>query len=308
MTGRCKDPRGVTGTTENAPWLGLAFGTLCAVIWGVQAVVSRQSVLDGLTTGDVAVLRLLTSGLLLLPLALKNRPFPVGRLGWRRALVLTALAGTPYSLVLVGGVAFAPALHSAVLAAGLIPVISAGLAFFVLRERPSASKIIGLCLVVVGIGVFAREALALAPAREGAWRGDLLFVLSAAMWSLFGLLARRWAIDAVATTVTICVLSLLTLPIWIGFFPLRLATVAPSAIVLQALYQGVLVGVVSLFLYARTVALLGVMRASLFSSLLPGVTALAGFVLLGEIPTTSEMIGTLIVMGGMFLAFRSNAA
>src|SRR4051812_6855317 len=292
----------------NAPWLGFAFGISCAVIWGVQAVVSRQSVIDGLTTGDVAIIRLLTSGLLLLPFALKDRPFPVGRLGWGRALVLTALAGTPYSLVLVGGVAFAPALHSAVLASGLIPLFSSGLAFLVLKERPSAFKIIGLALVIIGIGVFSREALALAPAREGAWRGDLLFVLSAAMWSLFGLFARRWAIDAVAATVTICVLSLLTLPVWAGFFPLRLATVAPSAIVLQALYQGVLVGVVSLFLYARTVALFGVIRASLFSSLLPGVTAFAGFLLLGEVPSMFEIIGTLIVMSGMFLVFRSNGA
>jgi len=297
-----------TGDAGNTLWLGFAFGLSCAVIWGVQAVISRQSVIDGLTTGDVAIIRLLTSGLLLLPLALRNRPFPVGRLGWGRALVLTALAGTPYSLVLVGGVAFAPALHSAVIASGLIPLFSAALAFMVLKERPTASKIIGLGVVVIGIGVFSREALALAPAREGAWRGDLLFVLSAAMWSLFGLLARRWAIDAIAATMTICVLSLLTLPVWAGFFPLRLASVAPSAIVLQALYQGVLVGVVSLFLYARTVALLGVTRASLFSSLLPGVTAFAGFLLLGEVPSISEIVGTVIVMSGMFLVFRSNGA
>ena len=69
-----------------------------------------------------------------------------------------------------------------------------------------------------------------------------------------------------------------------------------------------LVGVVSLFLYARTVALVGVIRASLFSSLLPGVTAFAGFLLLGEVPSMFEIIGTLIVMSGMFLVFRSNGA
>jgi drug/metabolite transporter (DMT)-like permease len=304
MTGLRRADR--SGEKIQPVWLGILFGILCALIWGGQSVMSRQSVFDGMTAIDVTVVRFLTSGLLLLPFALRRcRPFPVGALGWRRALILTALAGIPYSLVLVGGVTFAPALHSAVIAAGLTPLFATALAFVVLKERPSAPKMIGLGLVIAGIWVFSREALALAPGREGAWRGDLLFALSAAMWSLFGLLARRWAIDAVMATVTIGVLSLFTLPLWVGFVPLNLDKVAPSAILLQAAYQGVLVGVISLFLFARAVALVGVMRAALFSSLLPAVAALAAYVALGETPTTSEIVGTVVVTSGMILAFRS---
>jgi drug/metabolite transporter (DMT)-like permease len=289
-------------------WLGFISGALCAIIWGVQAAVSRQSVADGLTTGDVAILRFATAGLLLLPIALRTcRPFPFGPLGWRRAAVLSILAGTPYSLVLVGGVAFAPALHSSVITPGLIPLVAAGLAYFFLNEQLATANLVGLALVTVGVGVFSWEALADAPTREGAWRGDLLFVLAAVMWGLFTLLAKRWGADAVSATATICVLSLLTLPLWAGLLPLRLVAARPSALVLQALYQGVLVGVVALFLYASTVRFLGAVRAALFLPLVPVITALTAAALLGEIPSISEVLGMLIVMAGMALALRPGA-
>ena len=61
---------GVGAGIEGTPWLGFILGALRALFWGVQAIISRQSVADGLTAGDVAVLRFATAGLLLLPVAL----------------------------------------------------------------------------------------------------------------------------------------------------------------------------------------------------------------------------------------------
>jgi drug/metabolite transporter (DMT)-like permease len=77
----------VTASSTPEPhafWKGLAFGTLCAVIWGIQAVVSRQSVADGMTAVDVTILRFVGAGIALLPFAIRLRPFPVGVLGWPR--------------------------------------------------------------------------------------------------------------------------------------------------------------------------------------------------------------------------------
>jgi drug/metabolite transporter (DMT)-like permease len=293
---------------ERSPWLGIGLGTLCALIWGGQAVISRQSVSDGLTTADVSVLRFVTAALVLLPVALRRcKPFPVGRLGWWRAIALTALAGAPYSLVLVGGVAFAPALHSAVITPGLIPLVAMGLACLVHGERPTPARLAGLALIVIGVALFSWDALTGMPAREGAWRGDLLFVLAAFMWALFGLLSKRWRADPVEVTVAICLLSVLTVPVWAGFLPMRLAQASAGAITLQALYQGLLVGVVALALYTRAVALLGAARAALFLPLVPAVTALTGAIMLGELPSGSEVLGMAVVMGGMALGLRASS-
>ncbi len=284
--------------------LGVGCGLISAVIWGVQAVVSRQSVLDGLTAGDVTILRYATAALVLLPLALgRLRPFPVGRLGWRRALILTAIIGPSYSMILVGGAHFAPALHSSVISPGLIPICTALLAWIWLGERAGRLRLAGLGLLVIGIALFSWEALQGAPTRADAWIGDLLFVLIALLWSVFGLLARRWRADAVEVTLATLILSLPLLPLVWWLLPGNLGQVAWSPILLQALYQGLLVGALALFLYTRAVEALGASRAALFLPLVPVVTALSGAVLLGEWPSVLETLGMAVAIAGMLLAF-----
>jgi drug/metabolite transporter (DMT)-like permease len=285
-------------------WKGVTCGALCALIWGIQSVVSRQSVVDGMTAADVTILRFLAASLVLLPFARRLRPFPVGRLGWRRTLVLTCLAGGPYSAILVGGSAFAPAIHTAVISPGLIPLMSALQAWLFLSEPTSRRRLIGIGIIIVGIVVFSFDAVTGAGARAGAWRGDLLFVLNATLWAAFGLLARRWNVDAVEGTTAVCMVSLVTLPLWVPFLPLRLMEASLSAVLLQAAYQGVLVGALSLILYTRCVALLGPIRASLFVPLVPIVTAGGGILLLGEQPSILEWIGMLTVIGGLAVAMN----
>jgi len=294
--------------SEAKPWLGIACGLIATLIWGIQAVVSRQSVADGLTAADVTILRFSAAALVLLPWALwRTRPFPVGALGWRRALVLTLLAGAPYSLVLIGGAAFAPALHSSIITPGLIPIFTAGLAFLLFRERAGLARLVGLLLVVVGVAIFSWDALLGAPSRAGAWIGDLLFVLTAVMWSCFGLLARRWGANAIEVTIATCLLSLLLLPVFALVLPIRLAQVGLGALALQALYQGVLVGVAALFFYTRAVALLGAARTALFLPLVPVVTALAAALLLAEWPSPAEIVGMAVVITGMTIAFTAKS-
>ncbi len=290
------------------PLTGILCGLLAAAIWGVQAVVSRQSVADGLSAADVTILRFVAAGLVLLPYALRRmRPFPVGALGWRRALILTAIIGPSYSLILVGGAHFAPALHSSVISPGLIPVCTAALAYAFLGERPGAVRLAGLGLLLLGIALFSWEAIISTPTREGAWIGDLLFVLIALLWSVFGLLARRWGADAIEVTVATCLLSAPLLPLLGLVQPINLAQVPLAAILVQALYQGVLVGALALFLYTRSVAVLGAARAALFLPLVPVVTALSGMALLGETASGLEIAGMALAIAGMVVALRARS-
>lgn len=297
------------GTTQKnaAPstLFGFACGAGAALIWGVQAVVSRQSAADGLGAVDVSVLRYITAAAVLLPFALARlKPFPVGRLGWRRALVLTLLGGAPFATVLVGGSAFAPALHTAVIGPGLIPVFTALLSFAFLRERAPPGRILGLALIVGGIGLFSWHAL-LEIGQGDTWRGDLLFVLAAAMWSVFAILAKRWRADAFDLTISLSILSLAVMPALALAVPLRLAEVGLGPIALQALYQGLLVGVASVFLYTSANQVLGAARATLFLPLVPAIAAIASAILIGEWPSAAEIAGMVVVMAGMTVAMRA---
>ena len=283
-------------------WQGFAFGSLTCLIWGIQPLVSKRAFVDGLTPVDVTLLRFLAAGLVLLPATLRARPFPVGRLGWRRACVLTIVAGAPFSLMVVGGVAFAPPLHSAVIPPGLIPVVAMALAYFVMREVPALSELASLALVVCGLVLFSYEALSGAPSREGAWLGDVIFAAAAVMWASFGFLGNRWHADPVGATAAIAILSLLSIPLWAFWQPLGLFSASLSGLALQALYQGVLVGAVSLYLYRRAVELLGPVRAALFVSPVPLVTATVDLVYLGELPSRLEASGMVAVVLGMMLS------
>jgi drug/metabolite transporter (DMT)-like permease len=287
---------------------GLAFGALCALIWGIQPIVSKISVTDGLTAADVTVLRFLAAGIVLLPAAARAPAFPVGHLGWVRAAVLSVLAGAPFSLALVGGVAFAPAFHSAVIGPALIPILAMVFGLIFLRERPGWAQLGSLALIAAGLIMFSWETFEGAPAREGAWRGDLLFALSACMWAGFGFLANRWRASSVAATAAISILSLLSVPLWAFFMPLHMFDAPLLASLLQALFQGVLVGVVALYLYTRTVALIGPLQAALFVPLTPIVTAIADLLYLGEQPSIAEMVGMVAVIAGMGLCIAAPRA
>lgn len=292
--------------TSRAQWLGILCGLLTALIWGVQSVVSRHAMLIDLTPADVTILRFVSAAAVLLPWALRHmRPFPVGSLGWPRAWVMALLIGPLYSLILVAGASFAPALHSSIISPGLIPVFTALLIFLVTGERAGRMRLAGLGIIVLGIGIFSRDALAMAPSRPDAWIGDLLFVLIAFLWAIFGLLARRWNVSSLEVTAASCILSVPLLVIVALALPIHMARVPFVELLLQALYQGVLVGVVALYLYARTVEMLGAARATLFLPLVPIATATASALLLAEVPSPTEIVGMAIVVGGMLVAFRS---
>lgn len=292
--------------TSRAQWLGILCGLLTAIIWGVQSVVSRHAMLIDLTPADVTILRFTSAAAVLLPWALRHmRPFPVGSLGWPRAWVMALLIGPLYSLILVGGAAFAPALHSSIISPGLIPVFTALLIFLVTGERAGRMRLIGLGIIVLGIGIFSRDALAMTPSRPDAWIGDLLFVLIAFLWAIFGLLARRWGVSSLEVTAASCLLSVPLLAIVALALPIHMARAPFAELLLQALYQGVLVGVVALYLYARSVATLGAARATLFLPLVPVATAAASALLLAEVPSPTEIVGMGIVVSGMLIAFRS---
>jgi drug/metabolite transporter (DMT)-like permease len=281
--------------------VGTGLALACALLWGVQAVVSRQSVRDGLSAADVTVLRFGAAGLALLPVALKQGwPFPVGALGWRRGLVLTALAGAPYSWIIIAGAQFAPTYHAGIVGPAMIPVFATGLAWIVLHETPGRVRLVGLGLILAGLMLFGGQSFA-----GDAWRGDAMYLWAALMWALYGLLSRIWRVDAVGTTAAICVLSMATLPAWLLFLPSHLGQAAFSAMALQALYQGLLVGALSLFFYTKAIELIGPVTVTLFLPLNPIVASLAGGLLLGEWPSLIQATGMAIAVAGLTVALRN---
>ena len=72
----------------------------------------------------------------------------------------------------------------------------------------------------------------------------------------------------------------------------------------QGAFQGVLLGVVSIFVYTRAVASLGAQETALFTAAVPCITTVLAVFLLGEMPSSAALLGVFTVTAGMAIALR----
>lgn len=102
---------------------GILYGLITAVIWGGFITVSRQGIGAGLQADDLAFLRYLSAGILLLPWLLRNQPASLAGVGWPRGIVLTLLAGPLFVIIGASGYLFAPLAHGAVIQLGTLTLV-----------------------------------------------------------------------------------------------------------------------------------------------------------------------------------------
>jgi drug/metabolite transporter (DMT)-like permease len=287
---------------------GLAFGLLATVIWGGFLVVSRYGVGAGLRVTDLAFLRYLTAGLILLPWLLRHSPYRLAGVGWRKGASLAFLAGPLFIIVGASGYRFAPLAHAAVIQLGMLTLVSMLFTALVLGERPTLKRLAGLAIVVAGLAVTAGPGLL--RGSSTAWIGDLLFALAGSMWALFSVLQRRWGVAPLAATAVVSVLSAVVYaPVYLATEGLRIfGTISPTVLLVEIVAQGVLSGVVALFAFSRAVQDLGASRAALFPALSPGVAILLGIPVTGEVPSLIQLTGLAILTMGLVVAVRGNQA
>jgi drug/metabolite transporter (DMT)-like permease len=285
--------------------LAVGAGLVAMLLYAGQFVLSRWSIQRTLSLWDLAAIRFTAAGLLLLPVVLRHGLADAAGVGWGRSLVLTITAGGPYTLIMFAGLAYAPAGHGAVIIPGVTPVVSTVLVWLWEGERPWRWRVVGLALVVLGLVLVGWPGVSGA-AGEGAWLGDLLFLVAGVLWGVFTALARRWRVEPLRATAMVWTLALAYVPIYALVAGPRLLEAPGGEVLFQALYQGVGVAVLALILYAWAIRVLGAPRAALFMPLVPVLGMLLAVPVLGEIPAAVQLVGIAAVSAGMTLAaFRA---
>jgi drug/metabolite transporter (DMT)-like permease len=279
--------------------LAIVYGIVVALIWAGQPVVSKLGYRVSLTAVDQTFLRYAVSGLLILPFVLRRGVGDAFGLGWRRAFLLMLTAGPLYSLVLIGGLNWAPASHSALIYPALTPVFSLLLVKAV-TGRAERYSIAGLLLLVVGVVLIGASNVIHHPGVQAAstWRGDLLFVLAALMWALYILFIRKWQakpLVAVGIVQMSAVFYVLPYLLWKG---LTVFQAEPAQIALQAVYHGIVVSIGAVTLFNLAIRDLGA-RASMFTALVPLFGVVLSVTLLGEPATLPIVLGTAAIVAGL---------
>jgi drug/metabolite transporter (DMT)-like permease len=295
-------PRRFTLDTQTETW-GYFCGCVLALGASLSFATARAGIINGLTPSDLILMRFSVAGVVLLPLLLRWGLPTLAGIGWRRGLILTVLGGPAFALKQMGGYAFAPLAHGAVIHPASVTILSTGIAAALLGERLSRGHLIGAGLVIGGIVLISWQGLH-AATGVGSWVGDLLFFASAVLWAGFTVLIRHWRLPAIRVIAVVSVLSLLVvLPSYLAWYGLEhLRARPPLPMAMQALVQGLLQGIVALTAYSQAIRVLGVSRAVLFPAMVPGISILIGIPIVGEVPNATQVIGLLLVTIGLVCA------
>jgi drug/metabolite transporter (DMT)-like permease len=280
-------------TTSSNHLKGPSFGVAAASIWASWSVITRLAITTSLDAWDIVALRFGVAGLLLSPV-LVRRGLARDRLGWLGSVVIIAGLGAPYALVAAGGLHFAPARDQGALNPGCMPLFVALIAVIVLREKLSTAQKLGRSLIFAG-------ALTIVGWHAAAWStsrtlGDALFLFAAFMTACGTVVMRQAKLDPLHAAALVSSGSLVIfLPFYLAFYGNRPMQLPLAEFAVQAIFQGVLVTIISLILYGRTVAILGGSGGAAFGALVPALSALFAIPLLGEWPNETDWAGIVLI-------------
>lgn len=304
--------------------VGLTTAIITVVIWSSFIVVARASAAHSLMPLDIAFLRILGAGCVLLPWGWwlmrhhRRAGEPVGSLMGLSPLPLriTAVAGLFgsmfYAMLAYAGFFFAPAAHASVLMPGSLPLWTSLLAIVLLHERITPMRAMGLACIVLGDVMVGGASLLKAFDGGNVWKGDLLFVTAAMSWATYTVLVRRHALDPVRATIAITAFSCMTfVPAYamlaaLGVIPSHLGTAPVAEMVFQAIYQGVGSVVISGITFNLMIRHYGPVRSTMITALVPGLSALGAVVFLNEPMQLNLLVGLALVTSGILFGVRKS--
>ena len=277
------------------------------LIWAGWLVLTSTGRVTDLAVIDLAGFRALIPTLVLAPLLWRERPV-FRQIGLARCLLL-ACYGLPFTLCVGYGLTFAPVSHAGALVPGTMPLIAAMLGLVFLRERVEGKRLIGLAFILLSTLFVTLHSGSLAGTGETRI-GHGLFLLGSLCWAIFTVTMKPIGVSPyLATAIVGGISTILVLPVWVLSDLSNLSQARAGDILFQLIFQGVPAGLVSLYAFGQAIRLLG-SAAGAFSALVPGIAALMAIPVLGQIPSSAELVALGLVVAGVYLATgtRSNAS
>lgn len=279
-------------------WVGIGSGLLAALIWGGFPVMTRLGVAhSSLDPYDVTFIRFAVSGALLLPILLRRS---VGKIAiWPSVLMVTGI-GAPYMLVVTAGLGLAPVGLFAILTPGSMIAFAAVLGAVIMKEQLSVPQKIGIATILIGVGITGYNEL---ESISGGAEATTLFLFGGLLWAIYTVTTRAFATEAFMATAIVSVGSGLTYgPVYLALKGAALFHAPWREIVVQGVYQGVLVSVLALYFYSKSVSILGPTVGATFAALVPVLAVIEAALLLGEWPHPIALVGLAIVTCGMIVS------
>ena len=187
---------------------------------------------------------------------------------------------------------------------GLVSPFVVILAMLFLGERPAPTRLAGLAVTRLGVGVVLGHDIAHGRSHLG---GYALIVCASFHWAAYTAASRALGLHPFVNASLVAVANaLIYLPVYLACGGAeRLAALPAGDLWLQGLYQGVLTAILALVAFAFAVGRLGAAAAASITPLSPVLVALFGWFLLGDRIDAPTTWGLLAVGAGVLIANRS---
>ncbi|NLO97890.1 MAG: DMT family transporter [Peptococcaceae bacterium] len=183
------------------------------------------------------------------------------------------------------------------------PIFTILLSRLLIKEKMSKYQLLGVLVSFLGVGWVI---------TDGSWEvvrsltfnvGDILIIGAVCCWSLYTIYSKK----QIQATSAVYVSAYVTLISFFYFLPFGIAQYQPgwqqsaSFALVAALVFIVGVAIFGLVFWNKGVGIIGAGRASVFINLIPVFTLLFAYLFLQERITLNQILGGIIVIGGVYL-------
>ena len=240
----------------------------------------------------------LGSAVLFAVLRLSGQPVPWPRGQWSRLWMLAFLNITGWNILIAYGVRLIASGRASILAYTM-PALAIPLSVWLLGERLTVAKALGLLLGLGGLALLLGESYA---AIGAAPLGSILVLGAAASWALGAVLQKKYPVAMAPGPYTAWIMLLGGVPIFIGALlledPRALGHVGARG-ALGTAYNVLVAFAFAHWAWIKLATSVSVTVFSLSMMMIPMVAVFAGMVLLGEQPSAAELGGLALVLASL---------
>jgi len=276
---------------------GYFFAFIAISLWAGWSIVTRIGALSPLTTMDMAFMRFTCSGILMFPIAYKNRHL-VTKQNFKNIFLMTLGAGIAYFSFMAQGFRLAPAGHGIITPCTMSTMVAIA-SYYMYGEKFSKIRVFGYCLIIFGLALKLYNGV-----LGGTIWADIFFVIGALTWSIYTIQTKgQKQIPAIAAAAFVQVGSMALI-----FFPyLAYQIHSPHSLpigdsVLQIIYQGFFTGIVSLIFFNKALELIGASATASVAAAMPAMITVLAIPFLHEYPSKLDIVFVTMMTVGVFIA------
>jgi len=219
---------------------GLLAGLMMVMIWSGWIIISKWGLSRALTVWDVTGVRFVTAGVVVLVYALLSKT-SIKALFTAQIIICSLCCGTFYVCASLIGLLMSDAANTGVIINGSLPIMCAAIVFVWKKVRLNNAQYVGVFLILVAN-------VLLFTSTGGATVSALLWLLIAAFAIAFYSVSMRvWGLNLKTVMIAVPLINALFFtPIWY-FLPSNISSAPFDEIVLQGIYQGIVVSIIALF-------------------------------------------------------------